>query len=467
MDGAGMHREAAGDRPRGRAGAVGHVLRANWGLALWILANLGIAALALFKPLLPATRGFIAASLDWWAGEPLYDSAAPLLHLPASAILFSPFAWLPPVAADQVWRLLSAAVLTLAVYRAARLLRPDDGGRVAQYVLALAIPAATLDLLLGHWELIALGVLLHAAVDVAMRHDGRGGLMLALAAALNPAALVPAVLLGVACPRILPWLLVGLAAVLLGPFLHADPAYVARQYTELLAALPQAAGGFDLTATLETLGWAYAPLTGVRVAAALAALVAAVLAYRRLDRPSAAFVALMLGTLWVLLFDPRTTGGTYVALAVLAGLAAFVEHARRPLSALPVLLGALALVLGIHLLGDWINRPTQGWLRQALALGFAGYVALVIASARPLADPPPEPVHVHTWWPNRVAVVLCALTVPAYGLYRMATASSLRTRLSSFDTTDFLILVVSLNVLAFALVTAAGPVLAWMRGRRT
>ena len=461
MDGAGVHQEVAGARVRGLAG----ILHADWGLALWILANVGIAALALLKPLLPSTRIFMAASLDWWAGEPLYASASGFLHLPAAAVLFSPFSLLPPVLADQLWRLLSAAVLTLAVYRAARLLRPDDGGRVAQHVLVLAIPAVTLDLLHGRWELITLGILLHATVDIAMRHEVRGGLLLALAAALNPAALVPALLFGTVSRRLLPWLLIGLAAVLLGPFLHADPAYVARQYAALAGALPRAAGGFDLAAALPFLGMAYVPAMGVRIIAASVALWAAVLAYRRLDRPSAAVTVLMLGALWVLLFDPRTTEGTYAALAVLAGLAAFVEHARRPASAMPVLLGVVALALGVHLVGDWLQRPTESWLRQALALAFGGYVAMLIATARPLADPPPEPVHIRTWLPNRVAVVLCALAAPAFGVYRLATAASLRGRLSGFDTTDFLILVVVLNVLVFALVTASGPVLAWMRGR--
>lgn len=463
MDGAGVHREAAGSGARGPAG----FLRADWGLGLWILVNGSIAALALFKPLLPATRAFMAASLDWWAAEPLYAAPSGFLHLPAAAVLFSPFALLPPVAADQVWRLLSAAVLTLAVYRAARLLRPDDGGRVAQYVLVLAIPAVGVDLLHGRWELIALGVLLHATVDIAMRHEARGGLMLALAAALNPAALVPALLFGAACRRVLPWLLIGLAAVLLGPFLHPHPAYVAQQYAALAEALPRAAGGFDLAAALRSLGLvpAYASMTGVRAVAAAAVMWAGVQAYRRLDRPSAAVLVLMLGVVWVLLFDPRTTEGTYAALAVLAGLATFAEHARRPLAALPVLLGALALALGVHLYGDWVQRPAQGWLRQALALAFTGYAAMLIATGRSLADPPPEPVHVNTWLPNRVALVLCVLAAPAYGVYRLITAASLRGRLSGFDTTDFLILVVVLNVLAFALVTAAGPVLAWMRGR--
>ena len=464
MDGAGVHREAAGTGTRGPAG----LLRADWALVLWILVNASVAALALFRPLLPSTRAFVASSLDWWAAEPVYASAAGFLHLPAAAVLFTPFALLPLVAADQLWRLLSVAVLTLAVYRAARLLRPDDGGRVAQFVLVLAIPAVGIDLLHGRWELITLGVLLHATVDIAMRHEARGGLLLALAAVLNPAALVPALLFGAVCRRVLPWLLIGLAAALLGPFLHPHPAYVAQQYAALAEALPGAAGGFDVAAALRRLGLepTYALMAGVRVAAAAAMLWAGVEAYRRLDRPSAAVAVLMLGVQWVLLFDPRTTEGTYAALAVLAGLAAFVEHARRPLAALPVLLGAMALVLGLYLYGDWIQRPTQGWLRQALALAFTGYVAMLIDTGRSLADPPPEPVHVHNWLPNRVALVVCLLVAPAFGIYRLITAASLRGRLSSFDTTDFLILVVSLNVMAFALVTAAGPVLAWMRGRR-
>ncbi|WP_448190240.1 glycosyltransferase 87 family protein [Azospirillum sp. sgz301742] len=464
MDGAGVQREAADGGAHSPAG----LLRADWGLMLWIFVNASVAALALFRPLLPSTRTFVAASLDWWAGEPLYAGASGFLHLPAAAVLFTPFALLPMVAADQLWRLLSVAVLTLAVYRAARLLRPDDGGRIAQHVLVLAIPTIGLDLLHNRWELITLGVLLHATADIAMRHEARGGLLLALAAALNPAALVPALLFGAVCRRVLPWLMIGLAAVLLGPFLHPHPAYVAQQYAALIEALPRAAGGFDLASALRDLGFepAYASMTGVRIVTAGAVLWAGMQASRRLDRPSASVAVLMLGVPWVLLFDPRTTEGTYATLAVLAGLAAFAEHARRPLAALPVLLGAMALALGLHLYGDWIQRPVQGWLRQALALAFAGYVAMLIATGRSLTDPPPEPVHINTWLPNRVALVLCLLVPPAFGVYRLITADSLRGRLSSFDTTDFLILVVSLNVLAFALVTAAGPVLAWMRGRR-
>lgn len=471
MDGAGVHRDAAaGSGTR----SLPTRLRADWALALWALFNAVIAGMALLWPLWPSTRGYVASTLDWWSGEPLYTVGLHgFLHFPAAAVLFGPFALLPPVVADQTWRLLSVLVFTLAVYRAARLIRPDDGGRIAPYVLLLAFPAASLDILRGQWELISFAVLLHAAVDVARGRDARGGLLLALAVALKPAALVPVLLFGMVRGRLLVWMLPGLAAIFLGPFLHADPAYVARQYAAMVKALSTAASPdgrwYDMAALLGTVGLepAYASMTAVRAVALTITLWIGVLAYRRLDRPTAALVLLMLGVSAMLLFGPLVGEGAYVALATLAALAAFAEAARRPLAALPVLLGALALVLGTHLYGDWLHKPVQGWLEPALASAFWSYAATLVATRRAIVDPPPEPVHVHTWLPNRVALVACLALPPAFGIYRLVTAASLRNRLTGFTSTDFLILVVVLNVVAFALVTASGPILSWMRGRKT
>ncbi|HYG89795.1 MAG TPA: glycosyltransferase 87 family protein [Azospirillum sp.] len=470
MDGTGVHREAAGSGMRSLADR----LRADWPLVLWALSNVAIAVLALVWPLWPSTRGYVASTLDWWTGEPVYTVGPHgFLHFPAAAVLFGPFALLPPMVADQTWRLLSVLVFTLAAYRAARLIRPDAGERVAPYVLLLAFPAASIDILRGQWELMTFAVLLHATVDIALGHNARGGLLLALAVALKPTALVPALLFGALRWNLLPWLLPGLAAVFLGPFLHGDPAYVARQYAAMAEALRVAAGSdgpwLDATALLRRLGLtpAYASMTAVRVIAAIATLWAGVQAYRRLDRPTAALVVLMLAVTGLLLFGPHTGEEAYVGLATLAGLAAFAEVARRPLAALPVLLGALALALGTHLYGDWLHRPMHGWLKPTLALAFYGYAAMLIATGRSIVDPPPEPMHVHTWLPNRVALVVCLALPPAFGIYRLVTAASLPNRLTGFTTTDFLILVVVLNVVAFALVTASGPILAWMRGRRS
>jgi len=467
-DGAGIHRDAAGADVRSLLDRV----RADGGMALWLLFNAVVAVLALVEPLRPVTRAYMAAAIDWWTAEPLVtDGVLGVPFLPAGAVLYAPFAALPPVLADQAWRLLAVAVLTLAVYRAARLIRPDAGSGVAQWVLVLAIPAASVTIFGGQWGLMAFAVLLHATVDVALGRDGRGGLLLALAVALTPQALLAALLFAATHRRVLPSLLPGLAAVFLGPFLHADPAYVARQYAALAGALAAAADGgrgLDAAALLRTLGVAPAAvlMDALRLLALAATLWAAVRACRRLYRPTAALVVLMLAVNGLLLFGPHTEEGAYAGLAVLAALAAFAEAARRPRAALPVLLGALAVALGVRLFGAWLYEPLDGWLQPALALAFYGYLGMLLGTGRSLTDPPPEPMRIDVWLPNRVALVLCLLIPPVIGLYRLAAASSLPGRLASFDATDFLMLVVALNVLVFTVVTVSGPVLAWMRDRR-
>lgn len=445
-------------RPRARAAdgrCVTGWVRRNWGPALWALFNAAIAVLAavlaVTRPMETAVGPYAAAALDWWAGRPVPAADVPLL--PSANLMFGPLALLPLGIADQVWRLLSVAALTWAVYRAADLVRPDAPGPVAFRVLALAIPAAATGVMRGDWDVMTTAVLLHAAVDLAWDRRARGGLLLALSAVAQPTALVPALLFGAVRPRVLPWLLAGLAAVLAVPFLHPAPAYVAGQYAALLDRL-------DLAPP-------YTAMTAVRVGGALCTLGAAFLAYRRLDGRTAALVTLMLAVAYTVLADPRTGDGSFLGIAVLAGMALFAERRRRPAAVLPVLLGALAVGLGVHVYGDWIGigEAVQGWLKPALTLLLYAYAVAVVAWPRTLVDPDPEPARRCDWRPDRVALVLCAVVPPLYAGSRLLTQAPLRQWLSSFEVLDYLILVVALNLIGVALVVATGPLWNWMRGR--
>ncbi|HYH18661.1 MAG TPA: glycosyltransferase family 87 protein [Azospirillum sp.] len=445
-------------------------MRRNWGLALWILFNAAIAVLAFATPMRAITHTHLNATLDWWASRPVHtDGTGGFPHLPSANLLFGPLALLPPELADQIWRLLSVAVLTWAVYRAAGLVRPDAPGRVAHGVLVLTIPAAALGILRGQWDVMMFAVLLHATVDLAWNRRARGALLLALAVAVQPLALVPALLFGALRPRAAPWLLAGLAAVVAAPFLHPDPAYVAGQYAAMADTLRAAADrsrGLDLGALLAHLGItpAYATMAGVRVAAALCTLGTAYLAYRRLESRTATLVTLMLAIAFLTLFDPHTDEGAFTGVAALAALALFAEHRRRP-AALPVLLGGLALGLGTHVYGAWIDRPTHGWLKPTLILLLYVYIAAVVARRRTLVDPDPEPARRGDWRPDRVAFVLCAAVLPLYAGARLLAQAPLRRWLSAFEVVDYLILVVGLNLIGVAVVVATGPLWNWMRGR--
>lgn len=175
----------------------------HWPLALWTLFTLAMAAVAVMKPGRPITHIYRDATRDWWSGVPVYtDGIHGFLYFPSSAVLYGPMAALPLGLCDQIWRLALVLVFSTAVFRAATLMRPDDGPCTASWVLALAIPTASINILRGQWELMMLAVVMHAAIDIARDRDVRGGLLLALAVALKPLALVPALLFGALRPGV-------------------------------------------------------------------------------------------------------------------------------------------------------------------------------------------------------------------------------------------------------------------------
>lgn len=392
----------------------------RWAVLWWVFVAV-TAVLAALKPLRPITRIYQASALDWWSGVPVYTGGIHgFLYFPSSAFLFGPLAALPLPLLDQVWRLIQAGILAWAVWRAARLLLPDGGDRMAPRVLALVIPAVSINLLRGQWELIMAAVLLHAAVDAAWGRWVRGGLILALAVALKPLALVPALLFAVVRPRLIPPLALGLTAAFALPFLHPNPAYVLDQYAAMTAKLltaaePDSGRWFNLTMLLNSLGLgpSYGAMTGVRLAAALATLAAAWVLVRRLDGRSGAMAVLWLAFAYLALFNPRTEEGTYANIALMAALAACAEAARTPRGVRPVLLGAAALALGTHTYGDWLYRPTETWIKQAVTLALYAYPLWLAATHRAWAEPVAEPPAPDTygWRRDRVALAAC-LAVP-------------------------------------------------------
>ncbi|PWC33345.1 glycosyltransferase 87 family protein [Azospirillum sp. TSO35-2] len=359
---------------------------------MWCLFVVAMAVMAIVRPGRPITHIYRDAVLDWWSSVPVYtEGIHGFLYFPSSAVLLGPLAALPLEVGDQLWRLVMVAVFSGAVYRVAALLHPNMGRTLAAWVLVAAIPTASINILRGQCELIMMSVVLHAAVDLARGHDRRGGRMLALAVALKPLALVPALLFAGVRPGVRRPLALGLLVALLAPFLHPDPGYVAGQYAAMIgklaiAAAPDSGRWFDLTRLLAEAGVqpAYATMTGLRIAGALLVAGIAWAGVRRLDHATGVMVTLMLGAWYLVLFNPRTEEGSYLSIAVLTTLAAVVEHRRPRAGALPMLLGLAVVGLGLHVYGGWFYRPTQMWLKQALTLALLGYPVWLVATRRSL-----------------------------------------------------------------------------------
>ncbi|MBK1842903.1 DUF2029 domain-containing protein [Azospirillum sp. YIM B02556] len=266
-----------------------------WAVGVWCLFVAAMAVLAVVRPERPITHIYRDAVIDWWSSVPVYTQGIHgFLYFPSSAVLLGPLAALPLGVGDQLWRLVMVAAFSGAVYRVAALLHPDMGRRLAAWVLVAAIPTASINILRCQCELIMMSVVLHAAVDLARGRDRRGAVMLALAVALKPLALVPALLFALLRPGVRRPLTLGLLAALLAPFLHPDPGYVAGQYAAMVgklatAAAPDSGRWFDLTRLLAETGMqpAYAIMTGLRLAGALLVAGIAWAGARRLDRATA------------------------------------------------------------------------------------------------------------------------------------------------------------------------------------
>jgi hypothetical protein len=357
------------------------LVRLGW--IVWIAVLAAIAVMVIRDPEAHSVLGAYRAGVEAWAaGRDMYGPGIHgFLYLPVFALVFGPFAWLGSPAGDLAWRLLGWGLLTLGYARLARLAAGPAAAPALAVMLLAGLPASGSALQNGQATVLMLALMILATTDLAAGRAWRPGLLLALAVAVKPLALVLALLAAALRPALWPPLLAGLAAILLLPFLFADPAYVAGQYasawTKLNAAADPGLGRWaDLAMLLTRAGWqpTEAVMTGLRLAAALATLGLAAWAGRRLPAADAALAGLLLACLYLMLLNPRTEENTYIMLAPLVALLAarawFLEGRRRAGG----LLLALCLALGNHAYGDLVYRPTELWLKPLLALLFAVYL---------------------------------------------------------------------------------------------
>lgn len=342
------------------------------------------------------THSYYDAARSWFHGADVYhltDAAGrPSIHgflyLPATAVLYGPLAALPFRWHELLWRLLAIGAFAYAIDRLYRVL----GGSSARSSLAplitavLAILPAVACMRNGQMNLMIAACLTLGVVALADQGWWRATLWLALGFALKPTMLVP-VLLAAAIYRPMRWrLLLGLIAVLLLPFAAQAPAFVLRQYhlfaqKTALSSRPGEAGGFaDLFSLLRWAGWDLAERTQtmLRLAAALGTLGLCLRADRRYPRSGAAFAVLMLSTIYMMLFNPRTELNTYLIPGVPVALLAALWLCAAPRA--PTGWALAVLIVGWMASWDLAGRDT--WLSPLLMLPLALWIAAAIARGR-------------------------------------------------------------------------------------
>jgi hypothetical protein len=361
-------------------------IRMAW--VVWALFAAVASALVLWPGLHPrsVTHTYRSAALHWFQGEDLYTTRfRGFVYLPQAALLYSPLAFLPLYLNEIIWRFLCLGLLAGAVWRLAKWVAADS--QWFPLVSYLTIPMAADSARNGQMNLPLAALMVHVAVDLAQGRWWLATLFLCLGMALKPLMAVMILLSAAAYPRMIGRLALGLAIVGAFPFLWQDPAYVGRQYGLFLekmrlasSARPLAFGAQyqDLFGLLSTLGVEASSSVQwvIRLAAAAAMLALSWLAVRRWASSRGPILLLALSACYLLLFNPRAEGSTYVLVAPLIGIftaeAFLLDH--RPIFGW----AGVALIVGLAWSYQIVGRSQ--WLMPTLCLIFLGYVIYVIFS---------------------------------------------------------------------------------------
>lgn len=327
------------------------------------------------------------AALNWIAGRGLYDGTGVggFVYFPQAAILFVPFAMVPAVLGEVLWRLVIIGTFAVGLRSFARLAGERSGQELFPLMTLVAIPLAWDCARNGQATLVIAGLMLLAITDVARCRWWRATLWLALGVAVKPLTIV-LVLLIMAIDRPMTWrVLLGMIALALSPFATQHPAYVLAQYSACLRNMTTAAhvgvaahgwtspftalriAGIDVPERIQTV---------IRLVAAAGTLALCSFTRRRHDAARSAVFVFSLATLYLMLFSPRTENNTYAMLGPVIGVFLTRVFLIEKRSVEGILLTVMVLALAGSRLIERLLAPhaEQIWLSPLLATCFAVYL---------------------------------------------------------------------------------------------
>lgn len=366
-------------------------------LGIWLVYGIVLGAIVAVEPdRRTVTPNYRQAAEKWWEGkQDIYTGKKKgFLYLPQAAILYGPFAALPKRVGEPLWRWAGLAALAWGLWRAGRVFGGASGfspGGIFLILTALTLPASLASAGNGQMNVLLSALFLHAAVDLAGRSWWRAALILVLALALKPLALVYLLLAGALLPKARWKLAVGLIFLFAAAFVHPDPGYVVRQFSLagqvfLNSSQPDIPDFCDVAGMFRTFGivlpdgvWFL-----VRGVAALGTLGLCWLALRRRSWVGAQLFIYTFAVVYLVLFNPRTEANSYILIAPAVALFA-VRLLPVGLSTFAAkgfwVLATYAVVLGCDSYG-MIHHWTNLWLKALVTCGFLGWLAWEVLRGR-------------------------------------------------------------------------------------
>ncbi len=207
------------------------VARPADGYGLWLLLFVVVSTLIALGSQHSVTPSYWRAAENWLAGQALYDGTGRgFIYLPQSAVLFVPFAVLPPLFREIVWRFVTIGFFAWGLERLAAAGQQRSTKPLFSIATAITLPISFTCARNGQATLLIAGLLM-AAVALATRKDWRGSAAcLVLATAFKPITLPLLVLSAVVYRPIVGRLVLGVALLSILPWLTRSPSYVLAQF---------------------------------------------------------------------------------------------------------------------------------------------------------------------------------------------------------------------------------------------
>jgi hypothetical protein len=319
--------------------------------------------------------GYARATSAWWHRENLYDTTNidGFLYLPQAAIFYTPFAALHHPIGDVLWRLVGLWAFCHGLWRMSKLLSPGQALWVFAIGTFIALAPSYNALRNGQANLLIAALMLHATVDLVKKRWWRAAIWLTVGFAVKPIVLVMILLAG-ALYRPMSWrLAIVAAAIFLSPFATGGFHYVLTQYHQCWIKLSMSSQPDRAFSDLRGMFWSMGCVIPMpvylfmQVIAAAATLALCIVAIRRWNEPAGSAFVLTLAACYLMLFNPRTEGNSYVILTPMIALPAallFLDNRRRPAA-------WILVTLAIWLTGNlWAYKQTVHWMKPLACIIF-------------------------------------------------------------------------------------------------
>lgn len=298
-------------------------------IILWAIAIIGVSLqLYLFGMQRSMTPIYHDAVDHWLHGKPLYYGPKEFNYLPFFTQLFRPFHALPIPVGDILWRVIACLGMSVGLWKVTRLLGANNHGRAYFVITLLSLPLCISALRNGQSSAHIAAFMVLTAWFLYLGQWWPAAISLILTLALKPLGL-PAIGLALMLFPVIWWrLLLGVAIVILSPYLFGSTDYVSNQYLSFMTNINQC--------MVPTEGRTFADLNGalrlfgremdrdlylfVQVSVGLVFAAISFVIGKSRNLLAKALIFLSLTACYIMLLTPMNEANSYVMLAPSLGL---------------------------------------------------------------------------------------------------------------------------------------------------